>query len=143
MLDLMFYSMGRKPKGKNIAKEWAEIYFQNYLVHNDNEKKIKFKNARDSIEDAEIFESSDIEQDFFEKLNVEESVEKIVKEKHPEVILISTLSEFMEVVRFSKNEEMIPEMIMTRDRTMLYYAMVGEGKCALLVAANYEYSRND
>lgn len=68
--------------------------------------------------------------------NILSAIREIIKENQPEVVLLSTTSLFMKAVHFSKKSEMDPKMTVTEDRTPVFYAMIGEDKCDLLIAWN-------
>ena len=146
MLDLAFYSRGKKPFGKEINYEWAKIFldvddYNDEFEMGDSEN--EFTNNDLIIKETPVFQSDSLYDDIPDK--VYESIEIIVGEKSPEVILISTEEFFKNAVHFSMNTEMEPQMTISEKRDIVYYAMIGEEKSALLVAWNsfVEYEEPD
>ena len=95
----------------------------------------EFEITDDSIENTKVFKSYNLEP-AWAKETLLSAIREIIKENQPEVILLSTTSLFMKAVHFSKKSEMDPKMTVTEDRTPVYYAMVGEDNCTLLIAWN-------
>ena len=141
MLDLNFYSRGTKPYGKKRTYEWATICSTeaDYEEKEENDSN-EFGLITDCIEGINVFKSHDIEQNWLNE-NLLKSIQKIIREmeNQPEVILISTINIFMKAVHFSESSEMDPKMMITEDRTPVYYAMIGEDKCSLLIAWDEYY----
>ena len=139
MLSLEFFSKGTKPNGKKITYEWARIFGTDVDYENEEEcARNEFESIDYSIEDINVFKNYDIEQDWAEE-NLLSIMREIVKDNHPEAILISTINLFRKAIFFSNSSEMEPKMIITEDRTIVYYAMVGEDKCVLLIAWDKYY----
>ena len=131
MLDLEFRSksIGTNPNYKKITHEWAVI------TCTDDKNENVFEFADYTIEGIKVFQNDCATKNEVEG-NFLSAIRKIVKDNDPEAVLISTISVFMKMVHFSNKKEMNPKMIITEDRTIMYYAMIGEDKCALLIAWN-------
>lgn len=135
MLDLEFFSRGAKPNGKDITFEWAKIFCtEAETIEDDESDENLFEKADYTIEGIKVFQNAYFDQNCLYAKNLLSVIREIIKENRPEAILISTINTFMKAVHFSEKSEMDPKMIITENRTMVYYAMIGEDKCAVLIA---------
>ena len=129
MLELIFFSKSKRPDGTEKTDERASIF---------STEKDKKEDESDFIKGNIRFgEISVYEFDTLGKFHIPneilETIENIVQNNKPEAILISDLYFFRRVVHYSTRDEMEPQMAIAKNREMLYYSMIGEGKCALLV----------
>lgn len=138
MLNVTFYSKGKKTFGRKTTCQWAMIFCTEDDYENEDATNEILENSFDEgggiyFEEVPVFESETLNLTNMSDV-IFETIKNIVKVNNPEVVLISTMDFFKRAVHFSKKDEMDPQMVVTENRDMLYYSMIGEDKCALLVA---------
>ena len=130
-MEVRFYSGSSKPFGKNVKVNFLHIAYT-YGEH-EVEGYEEFDLTDMSIEGTPIFRG-ELKEDNHCLFEAGQEIARLVKETGCEVIILCDVEFFKELVKNSSQEELDAKMITTSYRGMLYYAAVGEDKCALLIA---------
>ena len=128
-MEVRFYSGSSKPFGKKVNENFAHIIYGDEVVEVFDE----FALTDMSIEGAPIFRG-ELKEDNHCLFEAGQEIARLVKETGCEVIILCDAEFFKELVKNSTKEELDAKMLTTSYRGMLYYAAVGEDKCALLIA---------
>lgn len=138
MLDLLFYAKGKKTSNEKIY-EWAKIFSKESDYEeewNTKTKNIFIKNDI-TIDGIKVFINKNDQESLLRNLlslNQQEII-KIIKDKRPEAILVSKTWFLNSILQYSECSEMKPKVTLTKDgTTIIYYALIGEDKCAMFIA---------
>ena len=132
-MELQFYSKG--PRLNEQKAEFAKIFLYGddwMSEYEDGEN--KFVRTDEKVGEVPIFISQVI-YGCANTLDQKENYKRLFKEKAPDAILVCRLECFKQIVWYSNNAEMNPNiMVVGSKRVILYYAFIGKDKSTLLVA---------
>lgn len=138
-MNVCFYSRAKRPFGKGVEYNWAQIFF-GYPDDDEEfeEGQYTFKQdgheGNEKVGDVPIFYNEYSEATGWKDKEALDKIEKLCKEKLCEVVLVCDYDFFRKVVKLSDRNEIEASLFVTENSHMLYYATIGDNKCALLVA---------
>lgn len=127
MLEVMFYSKGTKPYGKNTISNWAEVCFQ------DSRRKVK----KTFITITEINKTPvfmDVFDSMFFRIRKQKIAEIIEENPTVEAVLICNGIFFNQLKESLEDNEDDIQFIMFENGMSFNYIMLGEDKSILLFA---------
>ena len=134
-MKVLFYSKTAK-LSLSPESQWVKVFLD------EDDEDAEFEMGYNSFQEtnlvcgrAPIFAS-----DIYENVNatlestILDEVEPLVQKYQSDVVLVCTVEFFKDALNATEQDEMEAQMLSTVERGLLYYAPIGEDKCALLVA---------